>query len=164
MHYGICANRLLFDCIIWCLLHKKCDCNILRFFFCFEAKCHDSYCHTYVQTKILGIIVKYKFYSHFFKMMFFDQIVSSREYSFQASLHLFISSFSHCESNQCICDPLPQNPEQGSFVTFSTINIKWTTSNQALKWHQDHVCSINISEDMADFVSGIYIFLLHYTS
>ena len=28
-----------------------------------------------------------------------------------------------------ICDLLRQNPEQGSFVTFSTFNIKWTTSN-----------------------------------
>ena len=55
-----------------------------------------------------------------------------------------------------ICDPLRQNPEHGSFVTFSTFNIKRTTSNKALKWHQDHVCSINISQDMADFVSGIY--------
>ena len=47
------------------------------------------------------------------------------------------------------CDPL---------LSSEPLQIK------ALKWPKDHACSINISQDMADIVSGIFIFLLHYTS
>ena len=35
--------------------------------------------------------------------------------------------------NSDMCDPLWQNPEQGSFVKFSTFNIKWTTLNYKLR-------------------------------
>ena len=86
---------------------------------------------------------------------------------FRLALHK-IDKLCTCENEVALeyrkCDPLRQNPEQGSFVTFSSLNIKWTTSNYKLKWHQDHVCSINISQNMADFVSGIYVFLRNYTS